>query len=140
MILKSYLTKSIIIHQNARRHLSLYSINAGVPQGTGEQGTRSWARLTYNTSVQTTISTLADDTAIVASHQNANINIDSIPFRHLQDLIDDWKVATKRANKIQWTYKSTNFTFTRKKRPAHQVFSIANSYYKKTKQSIKECI
>lgn len=111
LILKSYLQNRHFFVKTQDEQSTLQSIQAGVPQGS-VLGPVLYLLYTADlpTSEKTTLSTFADDTAVMASNSNANT-----ASTHLQEhltRIESWLAKWRiKANET----KSTHVTFTMKK-------------------------
>lgn len=111
MVLKSYLQNRHFFVKMQDDQSTLNSIDAGVPQGS-VLGPILYLLYTADLPIseKTTLSTFADDTAIMSSHSNANSA--SIHLQNHLNQIENWLSKWRiRANET----KSTHVTFTMKK-------------------------
>lgn len=110
-ILKSYLSQRHFIVKQKDHFSNIYEIAAGVPQGS-VLGPLLYLIFTSDLpkGPNTSIATFADDTAILASHENSTCASNMIQFN--LNLIQNWMVKWKiKANEN----KSNHITFTLRK-------------------------
>jgi hypothetical protein len=117
-LLKSYLTSRLFLVKHEDEHTSLFPIQSGVPQGS-VLGPVLYSLFTADLPITecTTTATYADDTAVLASHENpvtASINLQE-HLNKLQSWFTKWRIKVNET-------KSVHVTFTMKRQTCPPVF------------------